>query len=55
MNLTAPHIGFVVAAYAIAFVVIAGMILATLIDYRDLRKKLERAAARAVNSRDTVH
>ena len=55
MNLAAPHIGFVLAAYAIAVVVIAGMILTTLLDYRDLKKKLERAAARATNSRDTAH
>lgn len=55
MNLAAPHIGFVLAAYAIAFVVIAGMILATVFDYRDLKKKLERAAARAASSRDTAH
>ena len=26
MNFAAPHIGFVIAAYAIAFVVIGGMI-----------------------------
>ena len=40
-----------IAAYAIAFVVIAAMILGTLIDYRTLKKisngsRRERAAAR---------
>ena len=38
----APHIGFVVAAYAIAAVVLLGMIGAVLADYRVQRKALER-------------
>jgi len=53
MNLAAPHIGFVIAAYAIAFVVIAGMIVVTLADYRSLKKALERLATRARLVRDT--
>ena len=47
MNLVAPHIGFVIAAYAIAFVVIAGMIVTTLVDYRNVRKSLERFETQA--------
>jgi heme exporter protein CcmD len=46
MNFAAPHIGFVIAAYAIAFVVIGGMIVGTLADYRTLKKSLERVEAR---------
>ncbi|MDR3407993.1 MAG: heme exporter protein CcmD [Methylovirgula sp.] len=52
MNLAAPHVGYVIAAYAIAFVVIAAMILGTLIDYRTLKRNLERIAARANNGQD---
>ena len=47
MNLAAPHSGFVIAAYAIAFVVIAAMVIGTLADYRSLKKSLARIAARA--------
>ncbi len=35
-----PHIGFVVAAYALAGLVVAGMIASILIDYRALSGKL---------------
>ncbi len=51
MNLAAPHVGYVIAAYGIAFVVIAVMILATLIDYRTLKRSLERIAARPRDGR----
>jgi heme exporter protein CcmD len=37
-----PHIGFVVAAYAIAAIVLVGMVVAVLADYRALRKALRR-------------
>jgi heme exporter protein CcmD len=37
-----PHFGFVVAAYAIAFVIVAAMILVILRDYRTLRHDLAR-------------
>ncbi len=46
MNLAAPHIGFVIAAYAIAFVVIGGMVIGTLVNYRTLKKQLERVETR---------
>lgn len=52
MNLAAPHVGYVIAAYGIAFVVIAVMILGTLIDYRTLKSSLERITARPRNGRD---
>jgi heme exporter protein CcmD len=38
----APHFGFVVAAYAIAAVVIVGMIAAVLADYRAQSRALRR-------------
>ena len=31
-----PHIGFIIAAYAVATIVILGMIRATVLDYRRL-------------------
>jgi len=40
-----PHFGFVIVAYAIAFVIIAGMILAILRDYSTLRQALSRFPA----------
>ena len=41
-----PHTGFIVAAYAIAVVVVALMILAIVTDYRSLRRSLKRFGAR---------
>ena len=35
-----PHFGFVVAAYAIAFVIVAGMIVTILADYMRLKQAL---------------
>ena len=35
-----PHFGFVVAAYAIAFVIVAGMIVTILADYKRLKQAL---------------
>jgi heme exporter protein CcmD len=40
-----PHFGFVIAAYALAFVVIGGMIGAVLIDYMRLKRALSLLAA----------
>jgi len=37
-----PHAGFIIAAYAIGFVVIFGMIAATLIDGRNLKRALAK-------------
>lgn len=39
------HTGFIVAAYAIAGVVIVGMIVATLWDYAALKRSLKRLGA----------
>ena len=44
-----PHIGFVVAAYAVAFVVLAAMIGSVLFDTRRLNAELE-AANRALEA-----
>ena len=35
-----PHFGFVVAAYALALVIVAGMIVTILADYRRLKQAL---------------
>ncbi len=35
-----PHFGFVVAAYALAFVIVAGMIVTILADYMRLKQAL---------------
>jgi heme exporter protein CcmD len=35
-----PHIGFVVAAYALAFVIVAGIIVTILADYMRLKEAL---------------
>jgi heme exporter protein CcmD len=44
-----PHIGFVVAAYSIAAIVIAAMIGAVVLDYRRLSAGLD-AATRALDA-----
>jgi len=41
-----PHMGFVVAAYAIAFVIVAAMIFVILRDYRMLKRDLARFPGR---------
>jgi len=41
-----PNSGFVIAAYIVALVVIAGMIVATIADYASLKKSLAKLAAR---------
>ena len=42
MDVTANHIGFVIASYGLSFVVLAGLVLATLRRDRQLRAELER-------------
>ena len=37
-----PHIGFVIAAYAIAAIVLVGMVVAVFADYYTQRKALRR-------------
>ncbi len=41
--LSDPHIGFVVAAYAVALAVIVGMIGSVVLDYRRLGAELDAA------------
>jgi len=41
-----PHIGFIVAAYGVAFVAIAAMIAAVTLDYRQLTAQLQRLEGR---------
>ena len=41
-----PHLGFIVAAYAVAAVGVAAMIAAILLDYRDLTAKLAKLETR---------
>ncbi len=45
--MTIPHLGYIVAAFAVAGVVIAAMIAAVWLDYRDLTAKLARLERRA--------
>ena len=42
MDFSANHIGFVIASYALSFVCIAGLIIATLGRDRKLRAQAER-------------
>ncbi len=41
-----PHAGFILAAYGIATIVVVTMIVTILADYRGLRRRLARFAAR---------
>ncbi len=41
-----PHLGFIVAAYAVAGVVVVVMVAAILWDYRDVRERLARLERR---------
>lgn len=44
-----PHIGFVIAAYAVAAVVLLGMIASVILDYRRLGATLD-SATRALDA-----
>ena len=41
-----PHIGFVIAAYAVAAIVLVGMVVAVFADYRAQRRTLKRLESR---------
>ena len=41
-----PHIGFVIAAYAIAAIVLIGMVIAVFADYRAQQRALARLESR---------
>lgn len=45
MDLAAPHIGFVLVAYAISAVVLAGLTLMIIVDVRKQRSTLARLEA----------
>jgi len=47
-----PHSGFIIAAYAIGFVVIFAMIAATLIDYRSLKRALAKIGDKRSDTRE---
>jgi hypothetical protein len=47
-----PHLGFVIAAYALALVIVAGMAVTIIADYINLKRALASFAARA--SREDV-
>jgi heme exporter protein CcmD len=55
MNFSDANAGFVIAAYLVAFVVIAGMIIGTVADYRGLKRALARLAERAGDAPDARH
>ena len=46
-----PHTGFIVAAYLIAFAVVAAMIVVILVDYRTLKRQLRRFGAKGEDGR----
>jgi heme exporter protein CcmD len=42
-----PYFGFILAAYLIGFAIIAAMIVAINLDYRNLKRRLAQLSARA--------
>ena len=48
-----PHLGFIVAAYAVTALVLAGAAVAILFDGRALRRGLARMEARGERRRET--
>ncbi len=50
--MNSPYFGFIFAAYAIGFTVIAVMIGAALLDYRSLKRQLAKLTARTGRSVD---
>ena len=46
------HVGFIVAAYVLAGLVIGTMIGSTIIDYRGLRRALARFGTRGLDTRE---
>jgi heme exporter protein CcmD len=45
-----PFFGFILAAYLVGVVVIGGMIIATIVDHRNLKRMLARLSARTGRS-----
>ncbi len=50
--MNSPYFGFIFAAYAIGFTVVAVMIGATLVDYRSLSRQLAKLMARTGHTID---
>ena len=50
-----PHFGFVAAAYALAFVIVAGMIVTILADYMRLQRALSLLSRGAHQDPDPEH
>jgi heme exporter protein CcmD len=48
-----PNLGFIIAAYALGFVVIAGMIGAVLLDRMNLQRALAKLSRNATNESET--
>lgn len=42
-----PNFGFVVAAYGLGFLIVAGMILSIIFDYRSLKRALAKFPTRS--------
>ncbi len=49
--MSVPHIGFIVAAYAVTTVVVGGLVVAALLDGRALRRALKALDARGAGRR----
>jgi heme exporter protein CcmD len=47
-----PHLGFIIAAYALGFVVIAGMVAAILYDQLSLKRALAKLSPRGEGETD---
>jgi heme exporter protein CcmD len=47
-----PHLGFVVAAYALAFVIVVGMLVTILADYMRLKQALASLSRETRQERD---
>jgi heme exporter protein CcmD len=46
-----PHAGFIIAAYVLTLVVVSAMIIAVLVDSRNLRKSLSNLETKAGDKR----
>ena len=49
-----PHVGFIVAAYAVTALVIGGTTLKILLDYRNLKQALSKLAGTNLNRDDVA-
>jgi heme exporter protein CcmD len=49
--MSVPHLGFIVAAYLLTFVVVLAMIIGVLADHRSLRKTLSKLDSKGGDER----